>query len=86
MSKVTAARTEASPDEQSSRGYDLCEELDKKLTQAKGVCGAMMHMNNIDAITGESLWALESLIEDAEKAFEELRDIYLERTPKEVQS
>ena len=37
MNKVTAARTEATSDEQSSRGYDLCEEIHKKLTQAKAV-------------------------------------------------
>jgi hypothetical protein len=85
MSKVKAS-AEATSDEQSSRGYDLCEEIDKKLTQAKGVCGALLSSAQADTIIADSLWAAESLIEDAEKAFEELRDIYLGRTPKEVQS
>jgi hypothetical protein len=41
----------------------------------------MMHMNNIDSLIGESLWAAEGLIEDAEKAFKELRGM----APKAVQ-
>jgi hypothetical protein len=86
MSKVTAVRTEAIPEEQSSRGYDLCEEIDKKLGQARGICGVLMEAQSIDDPISEALSAAEELIEDAEKAFDELRDIYEGRTPKEVQS
>jgi hypothetical protein len=75
MSEV-AARTEASSDEQSSRELDLHDEINRKLTQAKGICGALVHVNNIDAPIADSLWAAESLIEDAEKALEELGEIY----------
>jgi hypothetical protein len=71
MSEVTA-RAEASPDEQSSRELDLHDEINRKLTQAKGICGALVHINNIDSLIADSLWAAESLIEDAEKALEEL--------------
>jgi hypothetical protein len=79
MSKI-----KASP--QSDRGYDLCDLLDKRITQAKGVCGAMLHMRNLDATTGEALGALESLLDETEKAFEELHSIYLaEHTPKGLQ-
>jgi hypothetical protein len=77
------SKLKASP--QSERGYDLCELLDKRITQAKGVCGAMMHMHNIDTVTGGALGALESLLDEAKKAFEELHSIYLkEHTPAEV--
>ena len=86
MTTKNKASAEALSEEQSSRGYDLCEEITKKLTQAKAVCGAMMSSAKADTIIADSLWAAESLIEDAEKAFDELRDIYEGHTPKEVQS
>jgi len=47
----------------------------------KAVCGVKMSSEQAGTIIAESLWAAESLIEDAEKAFEELRNIYLGRTP-----
>jgi hypothetical protein len=79
MSKVTAAKTEDCSGEQSSRELDLHDEINRKLTQAKGICGAMVHINNIDSLIADSLWAAESLIEDAEKAVEELGEIYKAR-------
>jgi hypothetical protein len=74
MSDVMAG-TEASPDEQSSRAYDLSEEIDKKLAQARGICGVMLHVQGIDQPIAESMSAAEDLIEDAQKAFTELRHI-----------
>ena len=80
--KKNGKRSATSSGEQSSRAWNLAEEVAKKLTQAKAVCGVMMHMKDIDELIEESLWAAEGLIEDAEKAFKELRGM----APKEVQS
>jgi hypothetical protein len=67
----------ASSGEQSSRASDLAEEIEKKLTRAKTLCGAMMQVTDIDSVIADSLWAAEGLVADAEKAFKELRDIGL---------
>jgi hypothetical protein len=61
--------------------WDPAEEVAKKLVQAKGVIGAMMHMDDMDEIVREALWAAESLIEDAEKAFKEFRSSHPDLQP-----
>jgi hypothetical protein len=84
MSKVTAASTEASSEEQSSRAVDLYFEIETKLSQAKGICTLICSAG--DNAISESASAAEDLIEGVEKALDELRDIEHGRTPKEVQS
>jgi precorrin-6B methylase 1 len=71
MSTQTA-HPESEPDDLESRARELTEEIEKKLAQAKSVCGVMMHMKDIDSLIADSLWTAESLIEDAEKAAREL--------------
>ncbi|MGH8590578.1 MAG: hypothetical protein ACREXX_14960 [Gammaproteobacteria bacterium] len=56
-----------------SRARELTEEIEKKLAQARSVCGLVMHMKDIDSLIADSLWTAESLIEDAGKAFGELK-------------
>jgi hypothetical protein len=84
MSKVTAARTEASSEEQ--RAADLYFEVETKLSQAKGVCTLIVGAHGVDEAISESASAAEALIERVEEALDELRDIEHGRTPKEVQS
>jgi len=74
MSKVTA-RTEASPDEQSSREVDLYFDIETKLAQAKGICTLICSAAGGDKAISESASAAEDLIEGVEKALDELRDI-----------
>jgi hypothetical protein len=89
MSKVKAARTETSPDEE-SRAYDLHEEIETKLSQAKGICTLICGAAGGDKAISESASAAEDLIEGVEKALDELRDMGIdhEHSPKakEVQS
>jgi len=79
--KKNGKRSATISSEQSSRAWDLAEEIEKKLTHARAVCGVMIHMNDIDEVIEEALSAAEDLIEDAQKAFKELRG----SAPKAVQ-
>ena len=72
MSKVTAARTEESPDEE-SRAVDLYFDIETKLAQAKGICTLFCPVG--DNAISESASAAESLIEGVQKALDELRDM-----------
>ena len=84
----------SSSEDPSMRAWHLAEEVEKKLIQAKAVCGVMMHMKDMDELIGEAAWAAEGLIEDAETSFKELREItrevwrdeHIEKAPKTVQS
>jgi hypothetical protein len=59
--KKNGKRWATSSSEQSSmRAWDLAEEVDKKLTQAKAVCGLMLHMKDMDELIEEAAWAAES--------------------------
>lgn len=75
MSKVTAARTEESSDEQSSRAVDLHFEIETNLSQAKGICTLICGAAGGDKAISESASVAEDLIEGVEKALDELRDI-----------
>jgi hypothetical protein len=65
MSKVTV-RTEASPDEQSSRAADLSIEIETKLSQARAVCTLICGAGGDEAIS-EAASAAEDLIAGVEK-------------------
>jgi hypothetical protein len=41
--KKNGKRSAPGSGEQTSRAWDLAEEIEKKLIQAKAVCGVMMH-------------------------------------------
>jgi hypothetical protein len=69
MSEVTS-RTE----ESQSRAYDLREEIETKLSQAKGICTLICGAGGDEAIS-EAASAAEDLIEGVEKALGELRGI-----------
>lgn len=67
--------------------FDLRDEIDKKLSQAKGICGVIRVGRDMAMVEKEiraSLWVVDELIEDAEKAVNEL---HLQASAeKEVQS
>ena len=58
---------------------DLMDEIHKRLSQAKGIC-RVIHGNPDAKATGDrsicdSLWAVDELIEEAQRAFNELKEV-----------
>ena len=80
MSKVKA-RTEA------SSAFDLRDEINRKLRQAKGICIVICDTRDMDNTpVSASLWAASELIEEAEKAVDALYEQASRSVEEEVQS
>ena len=68
----------------------LRDEIDKKLAQAKGICN-LIHAGGDLGVIGDrsikaSLWAVDELIEDAEKAVDALYEQVSRSVKEELQS
>ena len=55
---------------------DLRDEIAKKLSQAKGICIVICEMHGMaNTPVSASLWAVDELIADVQRAFKELKAV-----------
>ena len=71
---------------EASSAFDLRDEIDKKLRQAKGICIVICDTRDMaNTPVSASLWAASELIEQAQKAVDALYE-QASRSVEEVQS
>lgn len=70
--------TPASAGERLRKAVELRDEIYKKLAQAQGICGVIhgaRDMALIEESIRDSMWAATELIEQAQTAFKELKEV-----------